>query len=118
MGEKGKKWLEKARLRLQKAIEDELKANGRIELDSKRFKSFAFGTHVDAYWNAGLSSLPLTDLRRIVLTPDLKEWGDSESRQQAYDIAGRLFEVWREKAETVLQQQSDEVANYLRKILK
>jgi hypothetical protein len=93
LSEKGKKWLDNARTLLQQAIEQELKKNGKIELDSKRFKSFAFGTHVGAYWNAGLSSLPLNDLRRIVLTPDFKEWEDPKSRQQAYDIAGRLFEA-------------------------
>ena len=114
----GKKWLNDARSLLQQAIEQELKKNGEIELDSKHFKSFAFGTHVDAYWNAGLEALSLPDLIRIGFTPDFKEWKDSDSRQQAYDIAGRLAEVWKYEAEAALRQRSDEVTEYFKKILK
>jgi hypothetical protein len=110
--------LEKARLRLQKAIEIKLKKDGKIELDSKEFGDFAFASHPDAYWKAGLSELHPMDLLRIGWTPDFKEWLDEKSRVQVYDIAGRYFELWTREAEEARRQRSDEVKDYFRNILK
>lgn len=45
-----------------------------IELDNNRFQEFAFATHPDAYSPLKMQTLPLKDLIRVALTPDLKEW--------------------------------------------
>ncbi|MBV6881776.1 hypothetical protein NG800_018415 [Epilithonimonas ginsengisoli] len=45
-----------------------------IELDNNRFQEFAFATHPDAYNPMKMQKLPLEDLIRVALTPDLKEW--------------------------------------------
>lgn len=39
-------------------------------------------------------------------------------RVQAYDIAARLAEVWKEEAEAALRRRSGEVKDYFRNILK
>jgi hypothetical protein len=118
LSEKGKNWLVEARLRLQKAIEIKLKKNGEIELDSKEFGDFAFASHPDAYWEAGLGELHPLDLLRIGWTPDFKEWLDKKSRVQVYDIGGRFLELWKEEAEEAIRRRSDEVKDYFKNILK
>lgn len=45
-----------------------------IELDNGRFQEFAFATHPDAYNPLKMQTLPLRDLIRVALTPDLREW--------------------------------------------
>lgn len=69
-----------------------------IELNNSRFKTFAFATHPDAYLLGGLASLLVKkghfgDLMMIVLTPELKEWRDSETWLQAWITAKG---IWKE----------------------
>ncbi|MEJ5053398.1 hypothetical protein [Sphingobacterium sp. MYb382] len=45
-----------------------------IELINHRFQEFAFATHPEAYDPKKMSELPIIDLARIGLSPDLKEW--------------------------------------------
>lgn len=45
-----------------------------IEIDNDKFQEFAFATHPDAYDPKKMQELPLRDLIRVALTPDLKEW--------------------------------------------
>ncbi|MCB9495769.1 MAG: glucosaminidase domain-containing protein [Fibrobacteria bacterium] len=100
--EEGQKWLVEARKLLQIAIENRLRYSDRnrdaatIEFDDefRAFKKFAFDSHPDAYWDAGLKSLETLDLVKIVLTPDIKDLLSPEGIDQATDI-GRLFaEYW------------------------
>ncbi|MEO6097867.1 MAG: hypothetical protein ABIW76_20295 [Fibrobacteria bacterium] len=114
----GKAWLADARYLLQKTIEKRLPLNPEMELDSAAFKTFAFETHPEAYWDAGLGNLPLTDLIIIGFTPDFKEWMDPETRSQAYDIGGRMVEMYRHELDDAMRKRTDAVVEYFKDILK
>ncbi len=94
LSDKGKAWLDRARLNLQQAIERERardpEAFAELEEDADAFRKFAYDTHADAYWNAGLADLPISDLARIGLTPDIKDLFTKAGLGQVADIAGRL----------------------------
>lgn len=64
----------------------------KLEINADKFKEFAFATHPDAYINAGLSKLPLTDLIRIVITPDFAEWKDLDTIEQAWIVLKNMIE--------------------------
>jgi len=105
----GKKWLNNARLNLQKNIEVGIYQNMRgssiavpclrypnrsaslsapqyeLEIESDRFKRFAFDTHVPAYLDAGLADLPIADLLKIGGQPNIEEWLDKDTWKQAID---------------------------------
>ena len=105
----GKAWLEKARKLLQQNMDDGLKDNmsndeivvqckrypsrtahmsaprKALEIHPARFKTFAFRTHVPAYLDAGLADLPISDLAKIGGQPNLEEWLDRETWEQAID---------------------------------
>jgi hypothetical protein len=65
LSEAGKKWLDEALYNLQTAIEKKLvskrKEDQNIELDDEKFTDFAFDSHVEAYEDAGVLSLPIMD---------------------------------------------------------
>jgi hypothetical protein len=63
-----------------------------LEINTNKFKEFAFATHPDAYLNAGLNKLPLTDLIRIVITPDFAEWKDLDTVEQAWIVLKSMIE--------------------------
>lgn len=114
----GKAWLEEARFLLQNNMERGLgqnmegdtiviscKYNAKrgfsmsvppyeLELDSERFKEFAFKTHVPSYLDAGLAQLAMDDLRRIAGQPNIEEWLDGDTWEQAVDSG---VEVGKEK---------------------
>jgi hypothetical protein len=115
---KGKIWLGRARYKLQIAIENKLKNAPNIELDADKFADFAFETHTDAYWDAGLSEVDLLDLIHIGFTPDFSEWIDERSRVQAYDIAGKLVVHWTSDVVEAVKRRSEEAGEYFRDILK
>ena len=98
---KGKIWLTRARANLQFAMERGLATTPEIELDNEKFRKFAFGTHADAYWSAGLHDLSYEDKARIALTPELKEWTSGSTWSQAAD-----------EAEREAQATADDVARY------
>ena len=109
----GQAWLRSARWHLQKNMEDGLNQNMigkqikissvkpgngsfsmsvpqyQLELNDDLFKSFAFKTHPLAYLDGGLAELPISDLARIAMQPNLEEWGDSRTWEQAID-SGRV----------------------------
>lgn len=114
----GKAWLENARYLLQQNMEDGLKDNMSgdeivveckrypnrtanmnvsrmtLEIDPAQFKTFAFRTHVPAYLDAGLADLPNLDLLKIGGQPNLEEWLDRDTWEQAVDSS---VEVGKEK---------------------
>ncbi|MGR4068623.1 hypothetical protein [Billgrantia sp. C5P2] len=118
LSESGGAWLDDARYLLQSNIEDGLKDNMigeevnvvsrrypnrsvqmvvpqyELELNKNTFKTFAFNTHVPAYLDAGLADLPISDLMRIGTQPNVEEWLDGETWNQAFDSG---MEVGREK---------------------
>jgi hypothetical protein len=105
----GKAWLDNARWYLQKYMEKGLEQNMRgnrikiqsskpgsgsviltvpqyrLELNDETFQTFAFKTHPLAYLDAGLAELPLCDLGRIAIQPNMEEWGDGRTWEQAID---------------------------------
>ncbi|WP_454726487.1 MULTISPECIES: hypothetical protein [Cupriavidus] len=105
----GQDWLDNARFYLQKNIEIGLSQNMKystisipclrypnrsasleavryeLEVDSDRFKTFAFDTHVPAYLDAGLADLPIADLLKIGGQPNIEEWLDKETWKQAIE---------------------------------
>jgi hypothetical protein len=44
-----------------------------LELDDDAFREFAYGTHADAYVDAGLCDLPITDMVTIGTSPDMMD---------------------------------------------
>ncbi|MFM0157490.1 hypothetical protein [Paraburkholderia sediminicola] len=105
----GQAWLRNARKLLQTNMEDGLRQNMKgdriqmssvkpgngsvdlpvqrymLELDDDRFKSFAFKTHPLAYLDGGLADLPILDLAKISAQPNIQEWGDTRTWEQAVD---------------------------------
>lgn len=61
-----------------------------IELYNTKFQSFAFATHPDAYNPHKMSELPVHDLIRILLTPEMKEWMGAETWEQAWIMAKNM----------------------------
>lgn len=61
-----------------------------IEIFNTKFQSFAFATHPDAYNPKMMSKLPVEDLIRVLLTPDMKEWLGSETWEQAWIMAKNM----------------------------
>lgn len=98
----GQKWLARARVNLQVAIESRRAADpaafDQLEKDNDRFRSFAFGTHADAYWQAGLGDLSPFDLATIGLTPDVEDLLAWDGITQAADIGTRLLGHWGRQA--------------------
>ncbi|MCG8423081.1 MAG: DUF4157 domain-containing protein [Proteobacteria bacterium] len=71
----GKHWLVRARLLLQLAIENRLlrdpPAFAELERDHDAFQRFCYDSHPNAYLDAGLRYLPMSDHIQIATTPDL-----------------------------------------------
>ena len=80
---KGLIWLVKTLRGLQVSIEDKLQEEPDIEFDAKRFKEFAFETHVPVYIQSGFLELSIMDKVRIGLTPDPSDLLQSEGIKQA-----------------------------------
>ncbi|MBW2255749.1 MAG: hypothetical protein JRI25_14265 [Deltaproteobacteria bacterium] len=98
----GQAWCEQAGFNLQEAIEDHRADNGKdydqLEKNDAAFTSFAYATHADAYWRAGLGDLGIFDLARIGLTPDIKDLVTWEGVTQVLDVGTRLLGAWGERA--------------------
>ncbi len=96
----GQAWLARARVNLQTAIEGRLAADpaafDQLEKNDAALTSFCYGTHADAYWNAGLGDLGLFDLARIGLTPDMRDLLAYDGLLQVADIGSRLLGTWGE----------------------
>jgi hypothetical protein len=56
-----------------------------LEVAEETFKTFAFKTHPLAYLDGGLAYLPSWDLAKILMQPNMQEWGDARTWGQAYD---------------------------------
>jgi hypothetical protein len=98
----GQAWLVRARVNLQVAIENRREADpadfDRLEKNDAAFTSFAYATHADAYWNAGLGDLSIFDLANIGLTPDTRDLFAFDGLGQVADIGSRLLGTWGESA--------------------
>ncbi len=90
----GQAWLAQARVNLQVAIEDRRRhdplAFDRLERDDAAFLEFAYDSHPKAYLDAGLEKLPLKDLVRIGLTPDVQDLATRNGLEQVVEVAAGL----------------------------
>ena len=87
---RGQRWIDDTLQRLQQMMEQERRHDGQgfaaKECDDDTFREFAFGTHAQAYQDAGVFELGVADLWKIVRTPDLKDLLNDEGRKEV----GRL----------------------------
>lgn len=110
----GQAWMGRARKNLQVAIEDELARNPNLEKDDAAFTAFAYATHSRAYLDAGLTDLPIDDLIRVAVTPNLS---DTLNAQGIAVIAETAEIVAREKLAKAMDSPSamaQEVLNTLK----
>lgn len=122
LSQQGKAWLKFAKKLLQRNMEHGLKQNMagqliaisckrypnrsfqmtvprlQLELDDGIFKTFAFKTHVPSYLDAGLADLPFSDLTKIGAEPNIEEWLDPKTWEQALESGE---EVGKEKARDI-----------------
>ncbi|AJY07279.1 hypothetical protein QZM46_05995 [Burkholderia vietnamiensis] len=140
----GKKWLENARWWLQRYIEIGLQqnmqgdqiafksakpGNGELSMQVERyelelenngdtFKTFAFVTHPLAYLDGGLAGLPVADLTKIGMRPNLQEWGDGRTLKQAWDagipVAKQKAHDWSSEAADQAREWGSDVARKAR----
>ena len=109
--DEGKVWLNEVRGNLQELMEKGLKENPNIETDDKKFTSFAFDTHVEAYLNEN-GTVPITqlntlDLVRILLTPDAKDLLSEDGKRQADEMFKNLSKYWLENPSIGIRRTSE-----------
>ncbi|WP_447640673.1 MULTISPECIES: DUF6443 domain-containing protein [Chitinophagaceae] len=90
----GQKWLYKALVNLQNAMDKGIEQDPSIEYDNEKFTDFAFGTHADAYTNAGILKLSIMDKIKISLTVDPDDLLSSRGISQAAEVARRQMNVY------------------------
>ncbi|EKD82557.1 MAG: hypothetical protein ACD_39C01218G0003 [uncultured bacterium] len=112
------KWLIIARLNLQLIIENRCQSNpeafARLEENPRAFRRFAFDTHPIAYMDAGLSGLPLSDLIKIGLTPDLRDILTKNGSLQVISISGKLGKDYLKRVFRFIRRTSELVCNAVR----
>jgi hypothetical protein len=97
----GQQFLKNVGKKLQEKIEDKLKSDpqgfSKLELDSKAFKKFAYGTHPDAYCEAGWGDLPKSDRDKIIRAVDRKDlYFSSEGLNTGLEMAGKCAPLYRD----------------------
>lgn len=94
----GQAWLDKAFIVLQNAMENRLvkdsAAYDALEMNGDAFRTFAYGTHPDAYLAGGLSKLGPSDLAKIATTPDLGDLATLDGVSQILETGVRLLPQW------------------------
>ncbi|MBI2570094.1 MAG: hypothetical protein HYV63_24090 [Candidatus Schekmanbacteria bacterium] len=95
---RGQRWLDQTFRLLQTRMEElrrrDPAAFDRLERDPDAFRQFAYQTHPDAYLQAGLSLLPVEDLKAIALTPDLEDLATRDGIEQMADAGQRTYLEW------------------------
>ncbi|WP_082422631.1 DUF4280 domain-containing protein [Aquimarina longa] len=140
----GKRWLKKAKKLLQEYMEigvvnkrfeafHNTDFNGRynlpddaavfytnLELRNDEFRDFAFATHPDAYLDAGMTSIPISDKIKVSMTPDFREWGSGATWEQAMIVFEEQIRDWYtqakegvEEAQRVIEEAVAEAEKYL-----
>jgi hypothetical protein len=101
LSDEGKRWLLRARTNLQLAFENMILRSpadfDALEQDDEALQRFAFDSHPQAYLDAGLRQLPITDLVRIGLTPDLDDTLSMDGLSQIGAIAPEIARHYRDK---------------------
>ncbi|MCD8031650.1 MAG: hypothetical protein LUF85_12735 [Bacteroides sp.] len=75
-----------------------------IELNNSRFRKFAFATHSNAYLDAGLVRLPLSDKIKIATTPEIKEFLDPETWKQIWEVLEVQVQQWNQDVQRAVQE--------------
>lgn len=102
LSSRGQQWSKDTRILLQVLMEEAILADpagfALLERDAETFRQFAFSTHAEAYWEAGIADLPIRDLILIFLTPDVEDLISEGGRQQTQEVASCLRAEWGERA--------------------
>ena len=92
----GQKWINEVMKNLQMLMETRLSQPDGVEFEqnAQALKNFAFASHVEAYWNekgeTPLYVLPISDLFRILFTPDFSDLITAKSISQIEMIMRKL----------------------------
>ena len=89
----GQEWDIKTRMNLQLAIEMGAISDvdfAKMEKDPEKFREFAFRSHPDAYLEAGLPGLPITDQIMIGLTPDVGDLATWDGVEQVAKTSRKM----------------------------
>ena len=81
----------------------------KIEERNDEFRDFAFATHPDAYLDAGLTGIPISDKIKVSLTPDFKEWGSEKTWEQAMLVMEEQINDWYKQAEAGLKEAQENI---------
>jgi hypothetical protein len=101
----GQAWCDQTALNLQNAIEGPRAASAlsfdALEKDEAAFREMAFDTHPDAYLDAGLASLPVSDLAKISLTPEVGDLVTEAGLTQVAEVGLRMLPSWAEDLDLI-----------------
>jgi hypothetical protein len=115
----GQLWLDRTFVLLQEAIENRRDKNpskfDELERNNDEFRSFAYGTHKDAYLNAGLRFLPISDLAQIAATPDLGDLLTVDGIKQLLGTGVSLVPQW---GENVIESAKQSIGEMERSIYR
>ncbi len=112
----GQEWCDKTLLLLQQAMSAllGLPKNRDIELNSDDFKDKAFKTHVDAYYEAGICKLSVTDKMLIFITVYPKDLLSINGLDQVRRILYYQTFLWMGDTEFAKQQAKEVSVNWKR----
>lgn len=119
--EKGQKWIQKTLRLLQKMIEQKRKqtplAFDLLEQNDRAFKDFTYGTHPDAYMDAGLYNIPMSDLPKVAAVPDTGDLATERSLRQIGEImkrySGKMAEDSAEELEASAKNMYQSIKRHL-----
>lgn len=76
----------------------------KVENRNDEFRDFAFATHPDAYLDAGMTGIPISDKIKVSMTPDFKEWGSGKTWEQAMIVMEEQINDWYDQAKAGVQE--------------
>lgn len=94
MSDKGKEWVNKTLLLLQKEMEKIIQADPSIENDASKLKRAAFKTHPSSYIKGGILALNMSDKISIMLTIDYGDLMDPLGRQQVMSVCAEQIKYY------------------------
>lgn len=88
------RWVDRTGVALQRNMEQRRAAGAgsfaALERNPEGFRSFAYGSHPDAYVNSGLRQVPYADRVRIGMTPDVADLATQDGVKQVVETGGRV----------------------------
>ena len=87
LSDAGKEWVDKTSVALQVKLSEILVNNPDIELNPDLLEEKAFESHVEAYIESGIFSLPMSDKIEILMTVEYNDLvKKEEGREQAFEV--------------------------------